>query len=296
MKIPQVNILVLDDIDVVGENILKRISKIGEKYCSINNVSINPVFIRFEKNSLAATIDKIEAEILKSNIQFLVIDRGIAEIFTSSDDATLNKDYLYTSIDNSSIQADLVLEKLSISIPEQLTALRGVIIYTYDGGEDIYKHMEPTEIIHLTREKLPKKFSGAVDVILTASEIYKLSNMSLYENERVQSTKYVKLGSKSSFKLYGLFVGEIIYHRIVHLYRANTQSIFKSKNATRIRNLILLYVIFTSINIGGNILSNILFSHNSSNFIGYLITFFAAVIFPVFILLLKPTWIFNIDE
>ena len=150
-----------------------------------------------------------------------MLDRGLYNLIDpNSKECTapgleeLDKQYLYIVTGASGVKIEEVLPYIRFS---RLNSLKGVILYTYDDPTRTSEHsIEPAEIASDLSEIIGKGLSPEyIHVIGTNSEIYHLAGINLYINDSSLYVGFTATGKRSDFMLYGLFMGEILYHRIV---------------------------------------------------------------------------------
>lgn len=134
-------------------------------------------------------------------------------------------------------------------------------------------------------------------MILTYPAIYRLADLNLYTSMDVVDHPDLEcIGHKSGFMLYGLFMGELLYHRAVALINRRKTVVRQNKKTQALRNVTILFIVFTALNLGANALYNVL-SHNLANDLALiLLSLSFALLLPLLILVLKPDWILNIEE
>lgn len=291
------NVLILDDNETIGENIKKRIFKANSSNYSFSGIEVIPHFLTIDISDLANSAKKINQFINSNNIDYLLLDRGFYHIIDpklNSDYNHLDKKYLYT------IKADLKngikIEKILEMIPQRdFKKIKGVIVYSYDASDD---YIEPAQIKQLYVNLLPEKFNEKnIEIILTNSKVYKLSGLQLYIDQELPENKNMTvIGLKSDFKLYGLFMGEILYHRVISMVDRARKSTILTKRKLVVRNLIILFLSFTALTIGGNALYEILSEKVKSDYFLLFSSIVFALLIPLFILAVKPELLIDIDN
>jgi hypothetical protein len=181
-------------------------------------ININPIYVKIDTGLLKEARQQIEYCIISNNIHFLILDRGFFDIIDPEDNKITGLDNatLYIAKEAKSIKITEILKGIEFS---RTKSLKGVVLYTYDElSNDSDGHVEPA---HLKNELI--KIFGLnrdiidIDIVLTNTEIYRLASLTLYHNNPQKIGVYQELGKKSDFKLYGLFMGEILYHRILRI-------------------------------------------------------------------------------
>jgi len=189
----------------------------------------------------------------------------------------------------------IILPKLLCDLePKLLRKIKGIIVFTYDS--DSFKHnfyVEPENL----KSQIYKTFGNTLDrkqieVILTNSEIFELANSSLYKKE-----VNIYVAQKSSLILYGITLGEMIYPKVVNLIKQGNQKAKLKKQTKYIRNILILFLIVTSLNIGGEALYELLTTEEKGkSSIVFLISFLFSILLPILILIVKPDWLISLDE
>ena len=86
-------------------------------------------------------------------------------------------------------------------------------------------------------------------------------------------------------------MGEILYHKVVSMISQSEKKKMPTKKNLILRNVLILFFIFTALSIGGNSLYSLL-----NNYIIIVTSFVFSLIMPLFVLFLKPEWIIPIDD
>lgn len=208
-------VLILDDVKIIGDAIEKRIFKANASNYRTSNIKIIPHYLFVDHTNREKAARKIASVIALERIDILILDRGFSTLIDPSENKKyehLDEGKLYSHKDSGSED----IEDIIRLIPQKnLDKIEGVIIYTYDGSP----YSEPEQIKHLYKEILPKQISSEyIEVVLPKQEVYDLANLKLYNFEKVQNhAELESFGRKSDFMLYGLFMGEILYHRTLNL-------------------------------------------------------------------------------
>lgn len=291
----KVNVLILDDNEIIADNVKKRIFKANESHSASLGFEVIPHHIIIDINNLSDAAEKITAEVTSKKIDVLLLDRGFYNII---DPVTEQK---YRSLDSNMLycrkgdKGHNIEDILRLIHKDTFKGVSSVIIYTYD--DETYS--EPALIKQVIRDVLPPQFDkNAIDVILTYPEIYKLSDLKLYkEPTDVNGFSDIELiGPKSDFMLYGLFMGEILYHRTVSLVKKRQQNLFQARKTHLQRRLFLFFGIFTFLNLGANALYNLLSRDTHTNFLLLITSLAFALILPALILQIKPEWVIDIED
>jgi Na+-transporting NADH:ubiquinone oxidoreductase subunit NqrB len=130
---------------------------------------------------------------------------------------------------------------------------------------------------------------------MSNSEIYKLAGLKLYADAENSQPNFFKLGLKADFKLYGLFIGEILYHKVISMINQREHTKFIAKKKLLVRNIFVLFFVFTGLSLGGNVLYNMLV-RNINNYLLLVLSIIFSVLMPLFILLIKPELVISIDN
>jgi hypothetical protein len=290
----RINALILDDNRIIADNILKRIFKANESNLPFTNLDLVPHFLALDLSNLDTSAKSLGDEITLKEIDILLLDRGFYTLIDPTVDsayAALDPASLYSRTDDTGIK----IEKILAHVPkERFKQIKAVIVYTYD--DETY--VEAAQIKEWIREVLPDTFDkSSIDVVLTYPEIYDLAKSKLYRMKSVPNLPELEsIGSKSDFVLYGLFMGEILYHRVIALVTRQRARRLQAKRNQTIRNLFLLFAIFTCLNLGASSLYSLLSKGKNADLILMLVSLAFALILPVLILRLKPEWIISIED
>jgi len=280
------NVLILDDIKLVGVNIRQRISDVAENYFSLSGIRIIPHYDENEEIDIT-DIDKlskkIEYDIVSKKIDYLLLDKGFTEVIESIDG--FEETFLYAK-NREWVTIDKILEKIHI---EKHNRIKGIIIYTYNPEEKPNFPEEKADMRNKYLKILPKKFKRDYNfqIFMSNSEVYKKAELKLYDQKSV-STEYIQLGLKADFKLYGLFMGEILYHRVVSIINQKEKQNLRQKKRLVFSNIFILFFVLTGLSIGGNALYDILTNNNMDIFLLFVLSIIFSILMPLFILLIKP--------
>ena len=229
----RINALILDDNWIVGDCIKKRIFKANEAEFSSEEINVKPFYLEVDTLDKENAARIIESFIINNEINFLLLDRGFYNLIDPKSlvgHENLQPEKLYLNKKDKGIKIEQILKCIS---KDKMKSLKGVIIYTYD-MEGTY--IEPAQIRQNILEILPITFKKEnIDIVLTNSEIYSLSSLQLYGNEADKNNpELIISGTKSDFMLYGLFIGEILYHRIISIVQKEReiQKINKKQRVT----------------------------------------------------------------
>jgi hypothetical protein len=288
------NVLILDDIEIVGVRIAERFSNASSSNFSFTGVKITPHFETIDISDINKAVQKIEYEINTKKIDYLLLDRGLCRILNANDVSNyqyLSNDYLYASNCGKVI---LIEEILNLISKEIYSKIKGIIIYTFD-----HTPVLANTIKQLYINILPKNFEEKnIQIILSNSEIYRFAGLSLYSTDKKlpKGTPFASVGLKSDFILYGLFMGEILYHRVISMINNKKQEKFIAKQKLGIRNILILFFTFTALSIGGNVLYDMFLPAIENKYLLLVCSIVFSLLIPLFILLVKPQLIISIDE
>lgn len=292
------NVLILDDNDIIASCIHKRLLKVSQTFFETTQIDINPIHLQIDITNLNEAGQRIEKNIVDNNIHFLLLDRGFFEIIDPSIQTNipvLEKNTLYIVKDTKSIKITEILKEVNFS---KTKSLKGVVLYTFDEPSLTSEwYVEPAQIKKELKQTIGDKLNpDNIDIVLTNSEIYHLANLALYDNNPKQISNYLGLGKKSDFMLYGLFIGEILYHRILKIIDKQQKKTLSKKRSSLNTKLIWLFIIFTSLSIGGNAIYTFAMEKIQSTLGLILLSMVFSVAFPLLILIIKPEWIISIDD
>lgn len=292
------NILLLDDNDIIASCIQKRLLKASQTFYETTQVELNPIHLQIDIANLSEAGQRIEKSIIDNNIHFLLLDRGffvIVDPAIQSNLSDLDKNTLYIGKDAKSIKVTEILKEVNFS---KTKSLKGLVLYTYDEPSLTSEwYVEPAQIKNDLKQTIGDKLnSDNIDIVLTNSEIYHLANLRLYDNNPKQIGDYLEQGKKSDFMLYGLFMGEILYHRILKIIDKQQKKTLSKKRSSLNTKLILLFIVFTSLSIGGNAIYTFAMQKIQSNLGLLLLSLVFSVAFPLLILIIKPEWLISLDD
>ena len=261
----KIDILILDDNFIVARKVKKRLFDADNNYRHDTGIQIYTHYLEIDNNNPIKAAKDVNNYIKEKEIKYLLLDRGFGTIIdpTLLNDEKLEKDYLYK--DNTVADAEYLIEDLLKEISKiehnELRKIKGVIVYTYDDEREIQKEGEVIrdEIINELVNILPKKCR--IDVLLSYSTIYKVAGVDLYEG--YDGEGFVKLGKKDEFILYGIFVGELLYHKLQQMINIRKSKIVNEKRVLLAVRILILYLIFISINVKESItLKSPIFMYN----------------------------------
>jgi hypothetical protein len=293
----RINALILDDNEIIGENIKKRIFKASATNFPFFKIEVVPYFITINISNIRDSALKISHFINSKEIDYLLLDRGFYHVIDpklNHSYSNLNDKYLYTK--KVDLQSGIKIETILELIPKNdLKRIKGIIVYTYDTTGD---YIEPAQIKQLYLDIFPKRITeNAIEIILTNSEIYNLAGLDLYiDKELPDDNELTMTGLKSDFKLYGLFMGEILYHRVIALINKTKQKSVSTKRKFLIRSFIILFFTFTGLTIGGNALYEILDKKIKNDAFLLLSSIVFSLLVPLFILAVRPDLLMDVDN
>lgn len=292
MKI--IHILILDDNFVIANKVKKRIFSADRSYKYDSGIEIFPHYLKVDNTNSKAAAKEVNNYIKENEIQYLLLDRGFGEIIEPIQDNPIGLDpnYIYKDNRENGFHIENLLFELKAIKKNALAKIKGVIVYTYDDYRELNKQGDTIkeEIVHELKSILSPKCK--IDVLLAYSDIYKIAEIDLYEG--YEGEGIIKLGKKNEFVLYGIFVGELLYHKIIQMINVKNYGLIKERKILLFYRLIILYLIFISISVGGNAIFNYLFYQNKT-IIGVVSLIFGLLV-PFIILLLKPSLLIDIEE
>lgn len=290
----KINVLILDDNYIIARKVKKRLFDADNSYRYDSGIQIYLYYLEIDNDSPEKAAKAVNLCIKENEIKYLLLDRGFGKIIDpiSLKNEELEKDFLYK--DNTVVGYNIedLLKEINKIKKNGLRKIKGAIVYTYDDYSEMNKEGEVIreEIINELINILPKRCS--IDVLLSYSTIYKVAGVDLYEGYTGEGV--IKLGRKDQFVLYGIFIGELLYHKLLQMINIRKSKIIKEKQVRLFVRIIILYLIFVSINIGGNALYSQFFAGKSA-LIG-LVSISFALLIPFIVLVLKPNLLIDIDE
>jgi hypothetical protein len=288
----KINILILDDNFVIANKIKKRLFEADNSYRYNSGIQIFPYYLEVDNDNPFEAAKVVNNYIKENEIQYLLLDRGFGKIIepTISDSENLNNEYLYKDNTVVGYFVENLLKEINKIKHNELKNIKGVIVYTYDDYRELKKESEivKEEIINELISILPKRCS--VDVLLSYSNLYKTAGVSLYECYSGEGT--IRLGRKEHFLLYGLFMGELLYHKLLQMINARTSELIKNKQMLISIRIVVLYLIFISINIGANALYSSFFQGKN---VLIVVSIFFSILIPFVILFFKPSLLIDLE-
>ncbi len=291
------SVLILEDNEIVASCIQKRLHKAGATFSATTGVEVNAEYLILSPRDPTNAGQEIEAYLQQHPIDLLLLDRGFFQLLQSPPpDAPTNwnPDCVYIPKgDKGTKVTDLLLHANF----DRLRKLKGVIVYTYDEPSRTSEYfIEPADIKKETLRSLRNSVdSDYVDVVLTNSELYNLADLQLYTKPPIPVGDYFEVGKKSSFMLYGLFMGEVLYHRTVHLLaRRRNHRMLERRRAT-IARLFLLYVVFAGLGIGSAALYDIALESVAGPWGLLALSGIFSLVVPGLVLVLKPSLVLDLE-
>ena len=293
-KMKVYNVLILDDVKEIGDCISDRMKCVNSFYSSRFGIRIEPHYIRVDiKNPVIA--EEIAQCINTNKIDYLLLDRGFSPILNSEEEKLQNLDSEHLWAEKKSVWIEAILQKIP---QETYNQIKGIIIYTYDPRKGTVESL-PSFIIDKCVSVLPKKFNedNIIDVFSSYPEIYEVAELKLKPYPYDDSINYRDMGKKPDLKLYGLFMGEILYHRVISMINQREKKRLIEKKHFYIKNILILFFVFTGLSIGGNALYNMLVQSTGFNLLSLLVISAVFSLFlPIFLLLTKPKSLISIDN
>lgn len=294
----RINVLILDDIFVVGDNVKTRIFADDESYRHDLGLKIHPYYCNeINDKNLKEASCIVNEEIRKNDIEYLLLDRGFGKIIELGHDnyPELEAGFLYKDNTANGFKIEHLLEELDRINENSLHHIKGIIVYTHDDyreqNPDKYGTIVKEEIIDKLK-RIPSLKKTRIDVLLAYSEIYKIAEIDLYEGYAGKGV--IKLGKKNEFILYGIFIGKLLYHKLIQMINIRRVNLIKEKKLLLFYRLIILYIIFISISVGGNAIFSYLFKQGG--FIVGIISLLFGILIPFAVLLLKPSILIDIND
>nr|VFK65273.1 MAG: hypothetical protein BECKUNK1418G_GA0071005_106011 [Candidatus Kentron sp. UNK]VFK71401.1 MAG: hypothetical protein BECKUNK1418H_GA0071006_106411 [Candidatus Kentron sp. UNK] len=292
-----INVLIVDDNPVTSDYIKKRLEKLNEQFAEESIASIKPFHCAFSVIDPREAGQKVENCIISNSIDLLLLDRGFFDVVDPKNipDRKLDDSYLFTRRNQKSVEITEILQNVSFG---EIKKLKGIIVYAFDDPYQTSEYyVEEAQVKREIKDIVGEKIdTDNIEVLLTNTGIYHLARINIYATAGKEYDEYVSLGSKADFSLYGLFVGKMLYHRIIKTMERNSKKIMRNKQAYAKRNILLLFMMFSALNIGGNAAYNMLIEQTSNNNILFLLSLVFSLAIPFFVLLLRPEWLISIDD
>ena len=283
------NVLIIDDVNEIRENIKSRMICVNGFY---SDIKIIPHYIAFDIKNIPDVAKKITKNIKDNKIDYLLLDRGFSSVLSSEEEKLHNLDSEHLWAEKGSVWITDILREIP---HETYNQVKGIIIYTYDprvNHPDSRREVIQDECFMV----LPKKFTkDNFDIFRSYTEIYELADLKLKPYPPDNSLNYRDMGKKIELKLYGLFMGEILYHRVIFMINQRERKRLNAKKNLLLINLVIWLFALTGLSVGGNALYNML-AKNADN--GLLIIFSAVFSFflPLLILIFKKELLIPIEN
>ena len=201
-----VKVLIVDDNEVIADGIMKRFRMVNNYYRPYTNTDIRAARLEANYIDKDKLKESIESALDSGDFDFLLLDRRYIKYVGRKDLSTLDDKKLYYDDEPD----DLCVEKvLKLVDRGKLANILGAFIYTNSVKD---KANVQNDLQQEIQDILPGK---VVEVLMTHREIYDLADTELYDFEKVPNTNYKSLGKVTDISLYGVFMGEILYHRVV---------------------------------------------------------------------------------
>jgi hypothetical protein len=289
-----IKVLILDDNFVIANKVKSKLFNASNGYKIDSGIEIFPHYLKVDNNDPAVAAITVNNYLRQHEITYLLLDRGFGHIVDSSvgtnDNLEANSLYKDNSIKGYYIEE--LLSQIKGVKNNALSQIKGVIVYTYDNYLDVNKEGEVIkgEIIYELKDLLHTMCK--IDVLLTYTDIYKIAEIDLYEGYTGEGL--VKIGLKRDFVLYGMFVGELLYHKLLQMINARNYNLIKKKRGRLVSSLVILYSVLICINLGVNAISLYLLKDN--NIIAGALSLLFGLLLPIVILWLKPSILLDIEE
>ena len=290
----KVNVLILDDNFIIANKLKKRLFDADNHYKFNTGIQIFPHYIEIDNIDYKKSVKDVNNYIIENSISYLLLDRSFGKILDGDEynNDELKKGIIYKDNDVGGYYIEALLQELLRIRNNALNRIKGIIIYTYDDYRTDKKEGEAI------KEEIIEKFANLqirrtnIDVLLSYSTIYKIAGVNLYED--LSRRGITKLGKKDNFVLYGLFCGELLYHKLIQMINNRNLVRIKNRKFNLFYKLIALFLIFTSINLGANGLYYYLFRSGGISLI--FLSFLFAFLVPIIILLLKPEFLIDLEK
>ena len=290
----RIEVLILDDNFVIANKIKKRLFTADKIYKYASGIELYAHYLEVDNHNPEKAAIAVNNYIKENEIKYLLLDRGFGKIIEPriNNSEKLDSNYLYKDNNLKGYSVEHLLSALKNIKKNALSQVKGIIIYTYDDYRELNKQGDviKDEIINELKNIIHKNVR--IDVLLSYSDIYKLAGVDLYEGYAGEGI--VKLGRKNGFILYGLFVGELLYHKTMQMIIVENNNLIKEKKIILFYRLLILYLVFISISVGANAISTYLF--NKGGIMIGVVSILFGIIIPLIILLLKPSLLIDIEK
>lgn len=256
----KINALIVDDIECVALMMRDRLFEVNKKY-SYDFIDISPeIYIVDVTKGIEQTTIEIKRIIEGHSINYLLIDRGYSKVV----DVSYKEEFANLDIDNCiytdrregqpRFTADDVFSHLKKYSNKTINNLIGILVYTNTPIKDVLPEVVHQELMLV----LPSNFKkDKLFVLESHQEIYKPAGNRLHifeEDKQYQGIFYH--GKMKDFKLYGTFMGDILYNQIrYHRFEKKEKSI-ESVKYKLVGTYLIGFFTFISLNIGSNMLAN----------------------------------------
>lgn len=292
MKLVQV--LILDDNFVIARTIRRRLFEADGIYKHGSGVQIVPHWLEVDNEDPQKAAEMVNDYMNRNNVHYLLLDRGFSVLSEGTDPQdSSGKTYIFRDGTKGMYFVEQMLGILRGIPGNKLQQVKGVIVYTYDDYKQFNKYgeMVKEEIVSAFGSILPS--TCKLDVLLSYSNIYRVAEIDLYDGW--EGTGVIRLGRKDNFVLYALFVGELLYHKLILMIDKRRVEATKTAKRSALTKLIAFFLIYISLSLGVSSLFEAidLQSNHLTNAI-LLISF--AVLLPLVILWLRPALLIDIDD
>lgn len=290
----RINILILEDNFVIAQKIKSRLFKANEIYAHQSGVEIFPYYLEVDNENPEIAAIKANEYIKLHDIEYLLLDRSFGSIIEPkpNNEEEHDVEYLYKDNTKKGYYIEELLKSISCTPKHNLTRIKGIVVYTYDNYMDENKQ---GEIIKAEIEEELKKSVHSkckIDILLAYTNIYKLAEINIYEG--YSAPGIIKFGRKKDFVLYGIFAGELLYHKLLQMINIKNMEILSQKKTKIFYRLSILYTVFISISIGSNAIYAHFFSGNG--IIINIVMLLFGILVPFLVLVLDPSILIDLDE
>ena len=289
-----IEVLILDDNFVIANKVKSKLFNASNSYKIDSGIEIFPHYLKVDNHDPAVAAITVNNYLRQYEITYLLLDRGFGHIIDplTGPIGNLETNSLYKDNSIKGYYIEELLSEIKGVKNNALSRIKGVIVYTYDNYLDVNKEGEVIkgEIIYELKGVLHS--TCEIDVLLTYTDIYKIAEIVLYEGYTGEGL--VKIGQKKDFVLYGMFVGELLYHKLMQMINTRNYNLIKKKRGRLVYSLAILYLVLICINIGVNAISFSLFKDNNLT-VGVLSLLFGLML-PIVVLWLKPSILLDFGE
>lgn len=255
----KINALIIDDIECVALMMRDRLFEINKKY-SDDFIDISPeVYIVDVTKGITGTAKEIKEIIEEHNINYLIIDRGYSKVVEKSYKSEFSKLNITKCIysDRREGQQKFTADDVFLQFKNSnktINKLLGILVYTNTPIKDVLPEVVHKELMQVLPAKFPK---DKLLVLETHQEIYKPAGNRLHIFKEMEQYKGIYYhGESKDFKLYGNFMGDILYNQIrYHRFEKKAKSL-ESVKYKLLGTYLIAFFTFISLNIGTNMLAN----------------------------------------